>query len=204
MNVLSKSSVPHPRMWRFYLLSAATHVMLGALFFDPVDSIPLLPTPELTVVLNEIAAHPRTRGPVTANIPVLSTPQAQSKLSTAQETQARPDARSIPDDPHAQFGQQQRRNHLQSLLRAAFEEQFVYPPLARRHGWQGRVRIALWVEADGRFRDLHVLQSSGHASLDHDALQTLERIGQLAQARMWLEGQAMRVELPVIYRLLES
>ncbi len=95
-------------------------------------------------------------------------------------------------------------NHLLAELRAAFDARFVYPPLARHHGWQGQVRVGLTVEPDGHLSELRILSSSGYAILDRDALQTLARIGALPQALPRLDGQSYRLQLPVVYRLIES
>lgn len=95
-------------------------------------------------------------------------------------------------------------NHLLAELRAAIDARFVYPPLARQHGWQGQVRVGLTVEPDGHLSELRILSSSGYAILDRDALQTLTRIGALPQTRTRLDGQPYRLQLPVVYRLLES
>lgn len=189
------------RLWRFVLLSMLLHGLFGWFWLQPTPIQVYVPAPELAVALNEIAVQPGTEAKTNANaaLAIKSTPASEFN-TVSSDTQGSPGQ----DANVAEQGDQQRRNHLQSLLRAAFEAEFVYPSLARRQGWQGRVQIALRVEADGRFSDLQVLRSSGHATLDHDALQTLQRIGQLAEARLWLEGRAMRVELPVIYRLLES
>lgn len=189
------------RMWRFVLLSMLAHALFGWFWLQPTPIQVFLPAPELAVALNEIAVQPGTKDKTAT-----SAVRAAKSTPTSEFNSVSSDTAGSPaQDAHvAEQGDQQRRNHLQSLLRAAFEAEFVYPSLARRQGWQGRVQIALRVEADGRFSDLQVLRSSGHATLDRDALQTLQRIGQLAEARLWLDGRAMRVELPVIYRLLES
>lgn len=188
-------------MWRFVLLSMLVHALFGLLGLDPAPTQIRLPAPELAVALSEIAVQPGTKAKTAARAALATKSAPASEFNSVSS-----DALGTPtQDQHvSEQGDQQRRNHLQSLLRAAFEAQFVYPALARRQGWQGRVQLTLRVEADGRFSELRVLQSSGHASLDHNALQTLQRIGQLAQARLWLDGRAMRVELPVVYRLLES
>lgn len=202
VNALSKSQGPQRTIWRFAWLSVAAHALLATLWFDRTAPVRLLPAPELAVTLSEMGVHAVTAPTrAQASVPLVSAPGEESELNAA--TEDRPDARA-QNNNLAELGEEQRRNHLQSLLHAAFERQFVYPALARRHGWQGRVQVALRVEADGRFSQLRVLRSSGYASLDRDALQTLERIGQLAQARLWLDGRAMQVELPVVYRLLES
>lgn len=193
---------PQAKLWRFVLLSMLIHALFGMPWRmnAGTTTVAHLPAPELAVSLSEVAVQPGTQA---------KTPSSVALHSKSIPEKAFDDVSGASDSPAqdhniADRGDERRRNHLQSLLRAAFEAEFIYPSLARRQGWQGRVQIALRVEADGRFSELRVLKSSGHASLDHDAVRTLQRIGQLAEARLWLDGRAMRVELPVIYRLLES
>ncbi len=95
-------------------------------------------------------------------------------------------------------------NHLQARLHALLDQHFVYPPLARRHGWQGRVELAVRMEPDGHMQALRVARSSGYAVLDQDALITLQRIGALPQARAGLSGCACELRLAVVYRLIEG
>lgn len=187
---------------RFALLSVVMHAALAMLLVDHASPTPLLPAPVLTVAMSQAAVgneqHPapvRTMArPVAAPIldraPSTATDSAQTMLTS--------------DNNMAERGDQQRRNHLRAMLQAAFEAQFVYPPLARRHGWQGRVHLALRIEADGRLRELRVLRSSGYAVLDQDALQTLARVNQLRQSHAWLDDRPVDIELPVVYRLIES
>ncbi len=51
---------------------------------------------------------------------------------------------------------------------AWFAHRIRYPWLARRMGWEGRVRLALLVRAH-RVQEARLLQSSGHALLDRAA-----------------------------------
>ena len=81
---------------------------------------------------------------------------------------------------------------------------FIYPPIARRHGWQGQVQLGLTVDAEGRLSDLSVLASSGYPVLDADAVRTVARIGSLPRAVEVLAGRSIRLQLPVFYRLIES
>lgn len=89
------------------------------------------------------------------------------------------------------------RGHLETDLSRFFS----YPPIARQRGWQGHVRVAFTVQADGRLTDARITRSSGYHVLDASALEALRRVGRLPQAREWLHGQALPMELPVIYRL---
>jgi TonB family protein len=89
------------------------------------------------------------------------------------------------------------RGHLETDL----SRYFSYPPIARQRGWQGHVRVAFTVQADGQLTDARITHSSGYHILDASALEALHRVGRLPQAREWLHGQALPMELPVIYRL---
>ncbi len=90
---------------------------------------------------------------------------------------------------------------VQSALRKALLTRFDYPLLARRRGWEGRVRVALMVEPDGGLRDMHVVQSSGYQVLDEAALEDLREVGKLPEAYAWLGGKELAVILPIQYRL---
>lgn len=89
------------------------------------------------------------------------------------------------------------RGHLETDL----SRYFSYPPIARQRGWQGHVRVAFTVQADGQLTDARITHSSGYHVLDASALEALRRVGRLPQAREWLQGEALAMELPVIYRL---
>ena len=90
---------------------------------------------------------------------------------------------------------------VQAALRKALLTRFDYPLLARRKGWEGRVRVAVVVEPDGGLKDMHVVQSSGYQVLDQAALEDLREVGQLPEANVWLAGKALAVVLPIQYRL---
>lgn len=58
-----------------------------------------------------------------------------------------------------------------------------YPPEALRHHEEGTVRIAWSATPEGRVRDCHVEQSSGHASLDAAACRAITRSGRYPPVR---------------------
>lgn len=89
---------------------------------------------------------------------------------------------------------------IEAALRRALLPHFDYPLLARRRGWEGRVRIALLVQPDGDLTDMHVLESSGYRILDNAALEDLRQVGRLPEATVWLSGQQLGVILPIHYR----
>ena len=95
-------------------------------------------------------------------------------------------------------------NNLRSLLRTELDKHFVYPPVARRNSWQGRVDVVVRFDHEGRLHALRIVRSSGYAILDQDALLTLQKIGTIPQARTWLRGYSYDTQLPVLYRLTEG
>ncbi len=78
---------------------------------------------------------------------------------------------------------------------------FEYPAVARRRGWQGRVRIGLLVEADGHLSRVQLVESSGYALLDKAALKNVNQLRQVPGATQWLDGSDLGIILPVSYRL---
>jgi protein TonB len=93
------------------------------------------------------------------------------------------------------------RGRVAHYLSLRLGEQFRYPPSARRRGWEGRVLLAFRIEPDGRIDGVRVLDSSGYPVLDDSAAQALRGLGQLAAVVPWLNGSALDLTLPVIYRL---
>ena len=54
----------------------------------------------------------------------------------------------------------------------------VYPPVARRVKWSGRVLLSFSIRQDGSVHGIRVLQSSGFALLDRSALETVRSVAQ--------------------------
>ncbi len=93
---------------------------------------------------------------------------------------------------------------VQSRLLSDIKRHFHYPLLARQRGWEGTVLLGLRVEPDGHLEKIRIERSSGYAVLDHSALNSLHRLGQVAGVSAWLNGRSVDMQLPVIYRLIED
>lgn len=94
-------------------------------------------------------------------------------------------------------------NHLLGKVRTEFARHFRYPPLARERGWEGQVVLGFSLQADGHLDRIHIARSSGYHVLDESARAALRQVGMVADARQWLNGHAVDMQLPVIYRLLD-
>src|SRR3569623_1370950 len=143
------------------------------------------PAPPETDVMNEAA--PRL------NADVATTFDASS---TARDASAEADHTVQADDSLAQ--------QLVSRVRDALGAYFSYPPLAKRQGWQGEVKVGLRVYADGRLSDIHLVASSGYGILVRDALRSLAQVQHLDGGAGWLDGGHFDMVLPIQYRLIDG
>lgn len=93
---------------------------------------------------------------------------------------------------------------LQTSLGKQLSKYFYYPGLARKKGWQGKVKLELRVEGGGQLSHIRLMKSSGYASLDDAALKSLRKVAFLPEARHWLQGMHYDIVIPVEYRLVGS
>jgi len=75
-----------------------------------------------------------------------------------------------------------------------------YPPMARRHGEQGRVMLRVLVGADGDPREIVVKTSSGFERLDRAAQETVRR-WRFVPARMGTVAVDAWVIVPIVFAL---
>jgi protein TonB len=81
-------------------------------------------------------------------------------------------------------------------LRAAIQRRVVYPDVARRMGWQGKVIVIFVLQKDGQVSDVRVQAGSGFASLDGSAQQAVERAAPLPPA-----GESVQIVMPIVFAL---
>lgn len=201
--------VTHFRL--FLALSAIAH-LLALAWNTPSLMLPGHADAVLSVTFGEqraVAATPPGRrnadpAPVTmpwktigGENPAIS--RAETPVTEASMAQESRRAASEADDD-----QEATRAYLRSRLLANLANYFHYPAQARRNGWEGTVLLGLRVEADGQLDKIRLERSSGYAVLDNSALNSLKQVGQVAEARAWLEGHSVDMQLPVIYRLIEN
>ena len=75
-----------------------------------------------------------------------------------------------------------------------------YPAQAKWHRWQGKVVVQAVIHEDGRISDVEVIDSSGHDTLDLDAVALLERISPV-QLQYPLDQSSIVIRIPIGYRL---
>lgn len=143
--------------------------------------------------------HPRKHKRTEAKhaLPATNTPSA--KTTTEAPDSQRLIASAIAYQ--AELRRSQVRDRVLSRIRADLHQYFVYPLLAQRQGWQGRVLLGFSVEANGMIRNIHVATGSGYAILDSSAVDALSHIQHLYEASDWLQGERLELQMPVVFRL---
>jgi len=78
----------------------------------------------------------------------------------------------------------------------AIQRGVAYPPLARKMGWEGRVLISFRILPDGSVRDIRVVQGSGYAILDRNAVEAVRSASPFPRPQ-----EATEIRTPVVYKL---
>lgn len=78
-----------------------------------------------------------------------------------------------------------------------------YPSLAREHGWEGVVIVAVAVSLVSSSPVVSLERSSGYDALDHEALEMMQAAAKQAVLPAVMQGRRFGISLPVEYRLTE-
>ena len=187
----------------FLLIAIVVHATALTWVFD--YSVPkfIIPGPELSIALVKSTAEQQTTKPLPRYLAnLIADDVLQSHGSESHNNPLTPAPRfdrqqSVTSDPAE-------ASHLKALLRSAIQEHFVYPPIARKNGWQGRVYIGLTISSVGKFRDIRLVKRSPYPILDSSAVDTLKRIGAVPTMQAFLPDHGQDLVVPVSYRLTEE
>jgi TonB family protein len=94
-----------------------------------------------------------------------------------------------------------RYQRVRAALTRALLPVFEYPSVARRRGWQGRVKVGLFLEEGGDLSRVYLVESSGYAVLDKAAMKNVTSLRNVPAVTQWLDSSGMEVMLPVSYQL---
>jgi TonB family protein len=188
----------HESMRRFALLSVTVHavvVLALATLGTGRIQVPAFAAPELSIALSATAGEKSfvTRKSTAST----STRKPETPSGSTQEQANRDNDAS----PSTAAGESIKENHLIAAVNLALNKYFLYPALARRYGWEGKVSVRIKFEPDGHLIPLSVVSSSGYALLDRDAMNTLGKIGVLPEARQVMISQAYETNFAIVYRL---
>ena len=90
-----------------------------------------------------------------------------------------------------------------SIIYKELNQHFIYPKMAQKRNWQGKVLLSLRVSSSGKINNVQVNRSSGYSVLDQAAINSLMKVGNLPQISSWLPYD-IDLNIPVIYQLTEG
>jgi protein TonB len=115
---------------------------------------------------NVLVSRPPENAPLDEG--VLAEPQVPAAEEPVVAAEAPPDVQ-----PSAEIAAYQL---ILSTLRSRIVESIRYPAIARANGWEGKVIVAVRLDARGKLEQAVVRRSSGHEVLDRAAVALLKRV----------------------------
>jgi protein TonB len=116
-------------------------------------------------------------------IPIQAPDQRQTKAvaATVPERTATGSAQHVPASPFphpvlATAPEKTNQHYLKEhfiYIRDLISKQIVYPSMARKMGWSGKVTVAFVITEDGSVQAIRVVESSGFPLLDKSAVETV-------------------------------
>jgi len=91
--------------------------------------------------------------------------------------------------------EQYRKEHF-NHIRETIQNNIIYPYIARKMSWEGKVVLSFVVNVDGSVKDIRIEKSSGFEILDNNAKETVRKSSPLPYPPV-----AAKIVLPVVYRL---
>ncbi len=196
------------------VVTAAAPVVRQAPAAPAVEPAPAGPTPASPVETVPAISEPSAASPVPSATDSTPTPPAPvaaaepepavAQPAVAAETQQDPAtlqehqvvARAVTPRPatKADYG------WLAESLHRRIIELRHYPSTARLNGWEGKVMLKVSIKKDGQLKDVEVVKSSGHESLDQAAMEAVRRACPL-HMKHELTAPMVVLHLPVSYSL---
>jgi protein TonB len=165
----------------------------------PVESPPLPRTPAIrpTQPVEQIPADPAALPAADSPLPTSPAPESvarTSRVSLVPTTTASAPPAAAPAPVETAERRYLREQY--DYIRDHVTSRLHYPAMARRQGLVGQVTVTFLVQPDGRVESLDVVRSSGHQSLDRQAMQAV-----LAAAPFPAPPAPAVITLPVTFTL---
>ena len=171
------------------VVTASAPVVHAAPAAEPA---PASPAPAVEAVASVSEPVPAPPAPVAAGpAPVTA---AQPDPATLQEHQVVARVATPRPATKADYG------WLAESLHRRIIELRHYPSTARLNGWEGKVVLKVSIRQDGQLKDVEVVKSSGHESLDQAAMEAVRRACPL-HMKHELTAPMVVLHLPVSYSL---
>ena len=174
------------------VVTASAPVVHAAPAAEPA---PASPAPAVEAVASVSEPEPAPPAP-TAPVAAVPAPvaAAQPDPATLQEHQVVARVATPRPATKADYG------WLAESLHRRIIELRHYPSTARLNGWEGKVVLKVSIRQDGQLKDVEVVKSSGHESLDQAAMEAVRRACPL-HMKHELTAPMVVLHLPVSYSL---
>ncbi|MFH0919652.1 MAG: energy transducer TonB [Fibrobacterota bacterium] len=160
------------------------------------ESKPSLPKKApVKATLRPKAVDPREAFPDTTEPDTLSLPEETAPEAPAFDSVPSYAAGAADDDSLARLKAQYVEAHYTEIRDKVYRA-ISYPTYAQEKEWQGEVKVSFFVHCDGRVDNITVMESSGHALLDQNAMEAVKRAAPYAPSPKKIE-----IRLPIKYRL---
>ena len=174
------------------IVTASAPVVQAAPASEPAPSSPA-PAVEAVASVSEPAPAPPSPAEPVAAAPAPAA-AAQPDPATLQEHQVVARVATPRPATKADYG------WLAESLHRRIIELRHYPSTARLNGWEGKVVLKVSIRNDGQLKDVEVVKSSGHESLDQAAMEAVRRACPL-HMKHELTAPMVVLHLPVSYSL---
>ena len=172
------------------VVTASTQLVQAASAAEAIQAAPAPTDPAPAPVAEAVAAaasEPAAAPPAPASA-------AQPDPATLQEHQVVARVATPRPATKADYG------WLAESLHRRIIELRHYPSTARLNGWEGKVVLKVSIRQDGQLKDVEVVKSSGHESLDQAAMEAVRRACPL-HMKHELTAPMVVLHLPVSYSL---
>lgn len=174
------------------VVTASAPVVHAAPAAEPAPASPAPAVEAVASVSEPVPAPPAPAEPVAAA--PASVAAAQPDPATLQEHQVVARVATPRPATKADYG------WLAESLHRRIIELRHYPSTARLNGWEGKVVLKVSIRQDGQLKDVEVVKSSGHESLDQAAMEAVRRACPL-HMKHELTAPMVVLHLPVSYSL---
>ncbi len=147
-------------------------------------------TPKVTPsqVVSSVLARPHS---------IQSSPRRVIQQAVVTKVQPSVVTRDVKQDPAATTDYQ----WVATSLMEKVKQLKRYPSRAKRKKWEGTVMLRVYIRSNGEIQDVHVLESSGHATLDQEAVNTVKMASPLTLKYPIVGRSIVPVNLPFTYKL---
>lgn len=170
--------------------------------------IPAGPAPRTALQSNgseKVATQPQTVTPSghPAPSPIIGSPNVASahhdrRFEGGASAGASPASgtATVVESKNITSAQQRYRAQYFGFIRDQISRHLVYPQLARRRGWSGRVVLSFVVTEEGAVRSVLIKEGSGHSILDSCAVETVKNAAPFPRPPV-----AAEITVPLVFQL---